>query len=180
MTIQDYYLILSISPTASDMDIKRAFRKKVKELHPAINKTPNALEQFILVNEAYEILIHHNTRRVYEEDLKNHLNPMFNDHYSFWIKQARTLSLKHSEMAMKEYLDTKFYKSTHTRPYVLFLLGLMAGITVLVVPIFLLVMMKDRPGLGVTIFFLSLPVGMFLVVQAIAGFNALKKHVWIH
>lgn len=180
MKMQDYYLILGIDSSASDMEIKKAFRKKVKSLHPSLNKDADALEQFILVNEAYEILIHHNTRRVYEEDLKTHLNPMFNEHYSYWIKQARTLALQHSELSWQQYSNSKFYKGTHTTPYILFLLGLIAGIVVLAVPVILLMFLKDNPALGVLIFFLSLPVGLFLVIQGLAGFAALKKHTWKH
>lgn len=56
-----YYEILGISGDASLSEIKRAFRNKAKALHPDVNKSQNAHEQFILLLEAYDYLIHRKT-----------------------------------------------------------------------------------------------------------------------
>ena len=54
--IQKYYIILGISPAATIAEIKKAYRSKAKSMHPDVNKSPNAHEQFVLLNEAYEYL----------------------------------------------------------------------------------------------------------------------------
>ena len=57
MSKRDYYDVLGISKGASADEIKKAFRKKAKELHPDRNSdNPNAESQFKEANEAYDVL----------------------------------------------------------------------------------------------------------------------------
>jgi curved DNA-binding protein CbpA len=66
--VYDYYKILEISRDASLDDIKRAYRSKAKIMHPDVNDSPKANEVFILINEAYEVLI--DDRKRYLHDIK--------------------------------------------------------------------------------------------------------------
>jgi len=54
---RDYYEVLGVSKDASINDIKLAYRKLARKLHPDLNKTdPKAKERFIELQEAYEVL----------------------------------------------------------------------------------------------------------------------------
>ncbi|MEA2629920.1 MAG: molecular chaperone DnaJ [Chloroflexota bacterium] len=55
-TERDFYLILGVERTASDAELKRAFRKLAQQWHPDINKEPEAQERFKEINEAYQVL----------------------------------------------------------------------------------------------------------------------------
>ena len=71
----DYYEILGIDKNASKDDIKSAFRKKARTLHPDVNKAPDAEEKFKELGKAYETLMDDNKRATYdrygEDGLKN-------------------------------------------------------------------------------------------------------------
>ncbi len=54
---QDFYALLGVSQNASQDDIKRAYRKRARELHPDANPDdPHAEEQFKELSRAYEVL----------------------------------------------------------------------------------------------------------------------------
>lgn len=65
---RDYYEVLGVSKSASDAEIKSAYRKKAKQLHPDLNKDdPHAEEKFKEVQEAYSILSDENKKRMYDQ-----------------------------------------------------------------------------------------------------------------
>ena len=53
---RDYYEVLGISKSASEQDIKRAYRNLAKKYHPDVNKEAGAEAKFKEINEAYEVL----------------------------------------------------------------------------------------------------------------------------
>jgi molecular chaperone DnaJ len=52
----EYYEILEVSKTATNDEIKAAYRKKAKEFHPDLNKDTNCEKKFKEIAEAYEVL----------------------------------------------------------------------------------------------------------------------------
>lgn len=63
---RDYYEILGVDRGASDGDIKKAFRRLARELHPDVSDAPDAQERFREVAEAYEVLSNPETRETYD------------------------------------------------------------------------------------------------------------------
>ena len=63
---RDYYEILGVPRTADDGEIKKAFRRLARELHPDVNDAPDAEERFRSVAEAYEVLSKSETRELYD------------------------------------------------------------------------------------------------------------------
>lgn len=53
---RDYYGILGVGKDASDQQIKRAYRKLARELHPDVNPDEQAQQRFQDVSDAYEVL----------------------------------------------------------------------------------------------------------------------------
>src|SRR5437870_12377339 len=65
-TDRDYYELLGVGRQASEAEIKRAFRRLARELHPDVSDAPDAEERFKEVVEAYEVLSNSERREVYD------------------------------------------------------------------------------------------------------------------
>lgn len=84
---KDYYKILDLSKTATDDEIKKAYRKLALKYHPDKNKDKNAEEKFKEVAEAYEVLSDKKKRNIYdshgEEGLKSGISNEGGTRYSY-------------------------------------------------------------------------------------------------
>jgi molecular chaperone DnaJ len=63
---RDYYDILGLSRGASEKEIKTAFRRLARELHPDVSEEADAEERFREAAEAYEVLSKSETRELYD------------------------------------------------------------------------------------------------------------------
>ncbi|GAB3570097.1 molecular chaperone DnaJ [Amycolatopsis endophytica] len=61
---RDYYGILGVPKNASDQEIKRAYRKLARELHPDVNPSEDAQHKFSEVTSAYEVLSDPQKRKI--------------------------------------------------------------------------------------------------------------------
>lgn len=64
---KDYYDVLGVARNATEQDIRAAFRKRARELHPDVNRDdPLAADRFKELNEAHEVLSSTDKRAMYD------------------------------------------------------------------------------------------------------------------
>ncbi len=63
---RDYYEVLGVSRTATESEIKRAYRGLARQYHPDVNREPHAEERFKEINEAHEVLSNADRRAAYD------------------------------------------------------------------------------------------------------------------
>ena len=64
---KDYYRTLGVEKTASNQEIKRAYRKLAKQYHPDVNQEASADQRFKDIQEAFDVLGDEEKRAQYDQ-----------------------------------------------------------------------------------------------------------------
>jgi len=111
--LDEYLKILGLSGEVSVSQIKKAYRQMAKIYHPDINKSPNAHELFLLINEAYIFLINYKAGKYNEPKPNANKNDDFS--YEEWIKKekarAKAKAAYHAKQKYEVFINSKTYKS---------------------------------------------------------------------
>ena len=62
----EYYSVLGVRRDAAPEEIKRAYRRLARELHPDVNPDPQTQERFKEITQAYEVLSDPEKRQLYD------------------------------------------------------------------------------------------------------------------
>lgn len=104
--MKNYYSILGVLPTANQQDIRRAYREKAKLYHPDVNKNNDAQKIFIGIGEAYEILYNPDTRKQYDDFLRNGTyNAQASNGFSSQQNNARQKAEEYAKMSLADLLN---------------------------------------------------------------------------
>src|SRR3989304_9158735 len=94
----NYYELLEIPFDAPDDEVRIAYREMVRLVHPDANPVPEAAEQFIEVQKAYETLSDIERRKVYDKSLPSSftapaltLNPLYSRSFIQWMDEPQIL-----------------------------------------------------------------------------------------
>ena len=101
----DYYQILQVKPTATNVEIKTAYRKLAKLFHP--DKNPTAEEKFRIIKEAYETLIDEVSRNRY--DIKRNYDITVSQiKKTEPVKKQKTYTFNESELKHRQYYQEHY------------------------------------------------------------------------
>ena len=127
MKTSHYYHILGVSEDAGIREIKNAFRRKAKNYHPDINKSPDAHDKFIDINEAYTFLINLHSSDPGTVSGKNQRD----EYYRHWVERERqkerARAARRARMRFEEFRRSSIYRTTsmlsHMLDYFMLFIG---------------------------------------------------------
>lgn len=97
-TEPDFYSLLGVSRQASNSEIRRAYRRAAKRLHPDKNVRPGDTELFLEISKAYEVLLDAEKRQAYDKDLKPDTSQvLYRPGYQCRVLRSRTSLMRLDE-----------------------------------------------------------------------------------
>lgn len=115
---EKYFQVLGLTKGASIGQVKKAYRKRAKLLHPDINKASNAHDQFIELNEAFEYLEKYLTNKVFDDERKTFrkTRSKAKPKQASWSRRekerARSRARTYSKMEYEQFTKTEFYRTS--------------------------------------------------------------------
>jgi curved DNA-binding protein CbpA len=143
----DYYSILGLTKTATDIEIKTAFRKLAKIYHPDKNQSPNAKTVFENILKAYNTLINPHSRKRYDNSHSNATIHIARPQRSAQKKQ-KDYSVTDEDLKQRQYYKNYYNSKKHTvntsppKPnysdykYILFATPIAVGLLMLIISLF--------------------------------------------
>jgi hypothetical protein len=107
----NYYEELGVTENATIDEIKHAYRLKVAKVHPDVNPSVNAHEEFIALNQAYEYLIKVKTGQVFNSQQNKYAEakPNYTDDDLF--NDSRKRAAENAKIKYEEFIHSEYYKS---------------------------------------------------------------------
>ncbi len=88
--MKDPYTVLGVSRTASQTEIKKAFKALARKWHPDRNKEPGAQDRFKEISAAYDIVGDTTKRKLFDEFGEASLQPGFDPEQAHWARNPFT------------------------------------------------------------------------------------------
>lgn len=171
MSIRNYYTVLGIGPGSSLSEIKKAYRRKAKEYHPDINKSPGASERFIEINEAYEFFISHRPEPsetlIRDGDSSSEMSDIFNAWMAKERAKARARAARYARAKYEEFRNSPLYRTSNVLSLWADYVTIIFGVLIMIAPIFGVVHRTRQDGeispQGVFAAFILLFVGFIII-----------------
>lgn len=109
MSISDYFKVLEIPENSTMEEIKKAYRKKARQYHPDVNHSPDAIEKFIIVTEAYDFLITNYEKLLSDEQ---EFIRVMEEWRKYRQDRTRQRAQYYAGKSYSNFRNSKFYKST--------------------------------------------------------------------
>jgi curved DNA-binding protein CbpA len=187
--LKTYYQLLELGDKPTLEEIKKAYRSKAMSTHPDRNPSAEAAQQFVKINEAYEILSDPKKRAVYDDRLRSaregktqpqrttRSGPKTQEEYEKWVRAAQARARQHAQMKYEEFRNTKYYKAEITAQksmlYLVYSLGILMSILIMSFPTICMFSVNWK------LVFLNLalvPAGYAFLKVSWEGMNGIKDH----
>jgi hypothetical protein len=132
MTISEYYKVLGLQTGSTVDEIKKAYRKKVRECHPDINPSAGAKELFITVTEAYEFLITYHEKVFSDNEARSQA---MEDWRKYRQDRSRHRAGVYARASYTSFKNTSFYKTTRIFDGTTIISSLVVSILVLIITV---------------------------------------------
>lgn len=171
--IDRYYKILGVAHDASPAEIKRAFRKKAKNLHPDKNPSQKAHEEFLELNEALNFILElQKEKQTFFQYKSTNSEAISNE--QAWEHMVREKVKKH----VKEHAKKTFHEYIHSEEFKLYnamesfgthMVFTLAFFTVFILPVLLIL------NFGITGIIMSVFANVFMLLFTMSAVRNLHK-----